>query len=452
MTPISFTRERRPILRAAWRRWAAGIAGCAACLALIGVLPASAQLVTGRLTTSFYTWERFDSAASSTVYLRGVQTVQLSFARENLSLHTYLSGAMMTDQDAFTTRVYNFYLRWASIGRALDLNLGRQAVYAGVGSGTIDGLSAKLHLFKDRVTVFGFGGAAPAIGYRGLRSNFSDNLSLGGQIVTTALPGARIGLSYLNRKEERDPYWTLRARDTAYTPVPYYVTFEPEAEELLGGDLYYSYGEVVSVYGRVDHDLKNEEMSRLQGSVRVSATDRLAFTAEYLHRLPRIRFNSIFSTFVRNAVDEIEGGAEYALSPLTTVFARVAGVTYEGEKSARWTAGLNSNYGSLSYSGSNGYAGELQSVSAQGFYPLVEGRVVPGAGLSWASFRITAGEEKMDAWSGSIGAVVRPTQSVSIDLQGQWLSNPIYSSDLRLFLKVNYWFKEQLGLFGREGK
>ena len=58
----------------------------------------------------------------------------------------------------------------------------------------------------------------------------------------------------------------------------------------------------------------------------------------------------------------------------------------------------------------------------------------------------------MDAWSGSLGATVRPTTMISIDLQGQWLSNPIYSSDLRLFLKFNYWFKENLGIFGREVK
>lgn len=455
MTSLPTTPIRHPAPAAVRRlriHRAAEVLTLASSLLVACVQPAEAQFVTGRLTTSFYTWERFDSVDASTVYLRGVQTVQLSVAQDNLSLHSYLSGAMMTDQSSFTARVYNLYLRWANIGRALDLNFGRQAIYAGVGSGTIDGLSAKLHLLKDRVTVLGFGGAAPTIGYHGLRSNFSDNLSLGGQIVTTAVPGARIGLSYLNRKEERDPYWTLRARDTAYTPVPYYVTFEPEAEELLGGDVYYAYGEIVTVYGRVDHDLKNEETSRLQGSVRVSATDRLAFTAEYMHRLPRIRFNSIFSAFVRNPVNEVEGGAEYALSPLTTAFARVAGVTYEGEKSMRWTVGLNSSYGALSYSGSDGYAGELQSVSAQGFYPLAEGRIVPGAGLSWASYRITADEERMDAWSGSLGATVRPSAMTSIDIQGQWLSNPIYSSDLRLFLKFNYWLKEQLGIFGREVK
>ncbi len=424
----------------------------AALLTLAAALPAQAQLVTGRLTTSFYTWEKFEAVDASTVYLRGFQTLQLSVAQENVSLHTYLSGAMMTGDDAVTGRVYNLYLRWAKIARGLDLNLGRHAVYAGVGSGTIDGLSAKLHLLKDKITIVGFGGSAPTPGYRGLRSKFSDNLSLGGQLVTTFVPGARIGLSYLNRKEERDPYWTLRSRDTAYIPVPYYVTFEPEAEELAGADIYYTYGDAVTLYGRYDYDLANEETARIQGSARVQVATDLALTADVLHRLPRIRYNSIFSAFVRNAVDEVEGGAEYAVAPLTRVFARLASISYEGEKSLRWTAGVNSDIGAFSYSGSNGYAGELQSVSLQGFYPLAEGKLTPAAGISWVSYRITADEERATAWSGQLGATYRPVPTFSIDVQGQYLTNRIYANDLRLFLKFNFWFMERLGLFGQEVK
>lgn len=411
---------------------------------------ASAQVVTGRLSTSFYTWEKFDTTDLSTVYLRGFQTVQLNVAQDDISLHTYLTGALMTPDGGGLTRFYNLYLRWANIGNAVDLNAGRQAVYGGVGTGTIDGLSAKLHLFENRVTVLGYAGAAPEIGYRGVRGNFHDNLSMGGQIVGAPLPDLRLGLSYLNRKEERDPYWALRARDTSYVPVPYYVTFEPDAEELLGADASYRYGGVLSVYGRYDHDLKSERASRVQGYVRYQATGKLAFTGDYMHRLPRVSFNSIFSAFVQNAVDEIEGGVEYEVAPVVRAFGRLASVRYSDDNSTRWSIGVNSGYGSLSYAGGNGYAGEIQSFSLQAIYPLADNTIIPTLGAAYASYKLEKGQEAMDAWSFLAGGMYRPSGSFSIDLQGQVLANKVYARDLRGFVKFNYWFRERLDLFGRE--
>ena len=129
---------------------------------------ASAQIVTGRLSTSFYTWEKFDTTDVSTVYLRGFQTVQLNVAQDDISLHTYLAGALMTPNEGALTRFYNLYLRWANVGGAVDMNAGRQAIYAGVGNGTIDGAGARVvpdqrprdHQRQQPAAVIGDGGAA----------------------------------------------------------------------------------------------------------------------------------------------------------------------------------------------------------------------------------------------------------------------------------------------------
>ncbi len=414
------------------------------------VCPGVSQVVTGRLSTSFYTWKKFDTTDVSTTYLRGFQTVQLNVAQDDISLHTYLTGALMTSDGGGLTRFYNLYVRWANIGKAVDMNLGRQAIYAGVGTGTIDGFSAKLRLMDDRVTVLGYAGAAPEPGYRGVHGNFHDNLSLGGQVVTTLVRDLRAGISYLNRKEERDPYWALRARDTSYIPVLYYVTFDPDAEELLGADVSYNYGTLVSVYGRYDHDLKNERASRVQTNVRVRVTPKISVTGDYIHRLPRVSYNSIFSAFVQNAVDEIEGGVEYEFTPLIRAFGRVASVKYSDDRSARWSLGVNSGYGSFSYAGGSGYAGELQSLSLQAMYPLANNTIVPSLGAAFASYKLSADQDAMNAWSFLAGGSYRPSGSFSFDLQGQWLVNRIYAHDVRAFVKVNYWFRERLGLFERE--
>ena len=421
--------------------------------AMLGLLcgpDASAQIVSGRLSTSFFTWKRFDTVDVAKLYLRAYQTVQLNVTQDDVSLHTYLTGAIATPGEAAAVRAYNLYLRWSNVGKLVDLSAGRQAVYAGVGTGTIDGLAAKFHFLNDGVTLLGYAGAAPAIGYRGIRSNFHDNMSFGGQIVTTLLSGARVGVSYLNRKEERDPYWALRARDTSYVPVPYYVTFEPDAYQLLGADVSYNYGDLVSVYGRYDHDLNQEKTSRVQGDVRVRVAPDLGVTIGYMHRLPRVSYNSIFSAFVQNSVDEIEGGVEYEFAPRTRGYGRLGSVKYSDERSTRWSLGVATGYGTVSYTGGNGYAGEIRSFSVQGIYPLDGNRIVPSAGIAYTTYRLNSDEEIRNALSFVAGGSCRPLPSLSIDLQAQFLANRIYANALNGFVRVNYWFREKLSLFEQE--
>ena len=62
-------------------------------LCILGAGSAPAQFASGRLTTSFYTFQRFDTVGSSRTYLRAFQSVQLSFAQQDFSVHTYLQGA-----------------------------------------------------------------------------------------------------------------------------------------------------------------------------------------------------------------------------------------------------------------------------------------------------------------------------------------------------------------------
>lgn len=429
-------------------------------------LPASAQMFSGRLTTSVYAWERFDSVGSSQMYLRGFQNAQMSLAHGDLSLHTFVQGTTnfaSSFGDVGRFRVFNLYLTWANIGKAVDLHLGRQAVYAGVGVGSIDGLVARARLADNMVTVTGFAGATVDPSFTGLRKNLHDNYHLGAQVVTTAIPDARLGISYAKRLEERDPYWTIRARDSSFAGVPFYVSYDAEAEEYVSADVNYTLSGIASFYGRYDHDMLNSRTSRAQGGVRVQPTDNLWITADVVHRVPRVSYNSIFSAFVSNATNEIEGGVEYAINPLARVFGRLAYVSYNDnssstaalqaqsvavstidDKSMRWTIGFNNGYGVVSYSGSSGFAGELQSVNIQGTYPLFDRMVIPTAGVSYASYRLSADDVQNDAFSVMLGAIVRPVKTFSFDVQGQWLTNRVLSRDLRVQLKLMYWFAEQL--------
>ena len=424
-------------------------------LVVFGVAMTAAQLVTGRLATSFYAWERFDTVGTSQHSVRAFQAVQLSIAQGDVSLHTSLMGTTNVAGgfgDAGRVRLYNLYVSWLNIGKSVDLHLGRQMVFAGVGNGSIDGIMAQAYFLNRGIRVTGFGGATVSPEFTDVRKNMHDNYHFGGQIVTTMLPNARVGISYANRREERDPYWTLRARDTSYAPVPYQVMNDAEAEELGRADASYTLHDRLSVYGRYDYDFKNDRTSRAQGNVRLNVTSALALTGDYIHRIPRISFNSIFSAFVTNAVDEVEGGVEYGFTPMLRAFGRVAGVSYTDEKSTRWTIGVNSAYGSASYSGSDGYAGELQALSVEGTYPLFGKIVVPMAGFSYSSYRLSQESEQNSAVGVLLGAIVRPVPAFTFDVQGQWLNNKLMQRDMRLQVKLMYWFAERLSIFNGEGK
>ncbi|HUI66333.1 MAG TPA: hypothetical protein VL126_15925 [Bacteroidota bacterium] len=416
---------------------------------------AHAQLVTGRLTTSFYTFDRFDTVGSSKTYLRAFQSVQLSATQGEISLHTYLQGAVNgTNQfgDIGRVRFYNLYLRMANIAKIVDVDLGRQAIYAGVGNGTIDGLSARARLWDNQITLAGYGGANVNIDYTGVQKDWHDNLNVGGQLITTLVSDMRVGLSYMNRHEQLDPYWTLRARDTTYSAIPFYIANSSTSQQLGSADVSYSYGELISAYGRYDYDFNLKQTSRGQGALRLNVTRSLTVTGDVIYRQPQIPYNSIFWAFASSATTEAEGGLEYGFTPLFRAFAKLGLVSYSGDQSTSWTAGLNTGYGSFSYSGSSGYAGELQSLNIQGAYPVLDRKVVPSVGLSYSSYKLSADEATENALALLLGATVRPINCFSFDLQGQWMKNSVYNRDMRLQLRLMYWFAQRMSLFSEEVK
>jgi len=419
---------------------------------------AEAQLINGRFTTSLYTFQRFDTVGASKTYLRAFQSVQLSATQQDFSVHAFLLGAMNGTSDFGDNgnlRVYNLYARWANIGRMVDLDIGRQAVYAGVGNGTIDGLSASARFLNSAVTVRGYGGSTVRDEYTGVQKNWHDNLNLGGQVVTTLVPDARIGLSYMYRTEERQPYVALRESslgDSLRTLItaPYLIANQSAAEQRASADAYWSYNRTLTVYGRYDYDLNYQTTARGMGSVRVNVTDALALTGDYTYRKPDIAFNSIFSVFTQSATTTAEGGVEYGFTPLLRAFARLGVVSYTDTTSTTWSMGLNSGYGTVSYSGSTGYAGRLTSLSAQGMYPLCNGLLVPSAGISFASYRFSPVEVTDRALALLLGATIRPSRTFSCDIQGQWMTNRLYDRDARLQVRLMYWFAERVSLFGQE--
>ncbi len=443
MTPTN--PNDRPLLTSSSRlpiRFLTGVFLCSLALPLI----APAQLVNGRFITSISTWEKFDTVGVSKKYVRGFQSAIFDIAQGDFSLHTHFQGAATLQRkldELPDYRLYYAYARLRNIADAVDVSFGRVPYFVGVGVGTMDGLltTARFAENKFRLTLYGGSNVRNDIAVEKW-GPLANNFTVGGQFLTTAVDHMRFGISYLNRQRERSGYLALRP-DSLFNPMSMYVEPVLTKEHYVSGDAVYEKSDT-KVYGRYDYNLEAEKTQRGQIGVRYTATSDLTITGDFIHRAPRVLFNSFFSVFNTSSVDEFEAGADYRLCASMRGFVRGAYVKYTDDNSFRYTLGVAHQYFSASYRGNSGYSGELSSIALQGAYPLFESVLIPTAGLTLSWYKLNDAAQRENAIAGVLGAIVRPLRWISMDVQGQWLHNKISDNDVRLFAKLNYWFSEDL--------
>ncbi|MEO8168007.1 MAG: hypothetical protein ABI623_07160, partial [bacterium] len=241
---------------------------------------------------------------------------------------------------------------------------------------------------------------------------------------------------------ERVGYWASRA-DSLFNPVQIFVMPALAEEQFVSGDASVRFG-TSSVYGRYDYDVNFKKTQRGQIGIRLGVSDDLSISGDFIHREPRVLYNSFFSVFDLKSVDEYELGGDYILFPDVRAFMRAAYVQYSGDKGFRYTFGLAHRYLGISYRGSTGYAGELDNASVQATYPLCDNTFIPSIGLAYMTYRLDKNGPLDEGIAGTLGTTVRPWQQLSFDVQGQWLRNKIYQNDIRLFAKINFWFTANL--------
>jgi len=407
---------------------------------------APSQVINGRLIGSVYTFEKFDTVNVSKKFVRGFQSVLLDVTQSDVSIHTHFQVAGMLQKKLDEKPDYRFYYlygQWKNIFSTADLSLGRLPYFAGVGNGTIDGGLLTLRFAENKFKFTAYGGQTTPIEYE-LKDwkKLKNNFTVGGQLVVSAIENARIGVSYMNRQRERVGYWAAR-EDSLLNPIQVYIVPDNAKEQYVSGDVSYNVGSE-RLYVRYDYDLNYKKTQREQLGVRLGVFDDLSISADFIHREPRLLYNSFFSVFDLKAVSEFELGADYILFPDVRAFVRGAYVKYSGDESFRYTFGIVHRYASFSYRGSNGYAGELDNASIQVTYPLFDNLFMPSVGLAYMTYRLDDASKREEGIAGTLGATLRPMTQLSFDVQGQWLRNKIVQNDVRLFAKVNFWFTTQL--------
>lgn len=407
----------------------------------------AAQSVGGRLTTSLYGWQGRDASGAKLNFMRGYENVQLdansgdySFAT-NLQVSDDFATKIGTDPEL---RLSSLVLKARRIANVLDLSVGRQYVFAGVGNGIIDGADLKSSFLAGLVgaQVYGGGNVMETRSISWNR-NLPDNSFFGAQVTGKPMDNLLVGVSYMNRRRQPDAFTVVRL-DSLFNPYLVTLNSTPFVEEYASIDANYDVLQNISVYGRGDYDFNFERLSRAELNARVGVLSSLSVTADVLHREPRVAYNSIFAVFNSNSTEEVEGGAEYLIASTIRTYARYAYVHYRDDNSQRLTLGGSYEFVSATFTRNFGFAGELNGIALQATYPLPDRVFIPMISAGYGSYKLSPEAESNNVLNGSIGLTYRPEPSMSANIQTQYTQNRLYSNDVRVFVNFTYWFSERL--------
>lgn len=399
----------------------------------------TAQTVSARFTTAAYTWEQQESENQTANHLRAYQLAQVSVGSlglPNLSFHTYLqlsNDFVEQAKDDPRLWIYNLYLDYKKLFNRVDLSLGRQRIYAGVGYGTVDGVQVK-YGFRDYFQIKAYVGTlAPLRKSYQIEDINSDNLSYGFHLTTNKIKQLKIGLSYANLS--RAP---VRYKSSGIFTSNFRLD-NPESatqRQLLGLDMSSLVSNNIRFNGRLDYNLETAKVQRGEFGGRYFVNN-FEIGLDYIYRMPFIDFSSIFSIFALNPNQEVAMIASYRCND-HRFYANFATVMFEGDDSQRIGAGWNWKFLNLGYNKRLGYGGE-----SDGIYATINYFVLEKLNLSLSSNLVSfkydpVASERDQVLAEVLGINYSPGKRLTLQAEAQYLNNPRFSRDMRFFVRGSY--------------
>lgn len=400
----------------------------------------NAQNLNGRFSSSFYTFERFDTKNNSETYIRNYEGLSLNFNYDKFSVNsrlgfeTNIGNSLSADP---RMRFYNLYLEAREILDLVTLKVGRQPLFNSVAGGLYDGVNLKVKYDDFAISGF-YGGNVPAYQKLELTDDFANDNVMGASFEGFFLDHFKLGLNYIDKNFKPVNFFAERI-DVNSNLTNLLIEQKSNQFKYLSGDLSY-FDEIFTVDTRYEYDLNYEVTSKVEATGRVQASKKFGVELYYNWREPRINYNSIFSVFNFGNSQEFEGGFDFKIDENLTLVQKFAYVEYNDEASQRITIGLNTSWGNISYRKNLGYAGELDGISIYTAKSFADGFITPSVGLSYSTYKLSKDSEQNSIAALLAGVNVRPWKQFSFDLQTQYFNNKIYKNDLRVLLKINHWF------------
>ncbi|MCX7874707.1 MAG: hypothetical protein N2321_00925 [Melioribacteraceae bacterium] len=400
-----------------------------------------AQNFNGRFTSSFYTFQRFDNLQNSDTYIRNTEAFYLNFNYSKISLRTRFNFETnignKLDNDP-RVRFYNLYLEARDILDFATIKIGRQPLFTPITGGLFDGVNLRLKYSDYAITAY-YGGNLPAYQKLEFLKDLSENYVMGARFDASPIDHLNIAFSYIDKNFKPMNYEALRL-DEGLDPIKLLIMQNSNQFKFASGELSFELPNWFEINGLFEYDLNYKEPSKIEGNGKFWLFENLGITGYYNWREPKIRYNSIFSVFNFGHTEEYEAGLDFKINNNYSFFGKFGNVKYEDENSSRLTVGAITNYGTISFRKSFGYAGELDNISFYTAKTFANGFITPSIGIAYTSYKLSKNDNKNNIISALAGVNIYPWKKWSFDLQGQYFNNKIYKNDFRVLLKVNHWF------------
>ena len=199
------------------------------------------QTISGRISSSVYTFERFDTVDVSETYARTYQLLNLNINKDNISLRTYLnfeSDISKDLQDDPRLRFYNLYLEARNLFDVATIKLGRQPQFNSVVGGVFDGVNLDLKKDDYKLSAF-YGGNVPAYQKLELTNDWKDDYVAGATLATTAVQNFRVAVNYVNKNFKSEEYNATRL-DEDLNPIQVLIRNNSNQYEFISGEVSYN--------------------------------------------------------------------------------------------------------------------------------------------------------------------------------------------------------------------
>ncbi len=409
---------------------------------------AEAQTMNFRLSTYFYSWERADSTNSDfeTSHLKGYQNLLLDVTDKKWSLNTSLlaqEDIVNESGDGFDYSFYNLYVKGTDLWNVLDMKVGRQFVFAGVGNGSVDGLSLRYKAgMKKQYQFTVYGGALTPENYDFQSySDLNNNFIFGSTFYYYGDQGLTTSLSYYLKRKQYDPYYAPRI-DSDFVTTEELIVTDSKEEQLIGFNINYTGKKDYNLFGKAYYDIYLKQFYHAEFSISYPIKN-LTLSADYTYRGAQLTYNTTFWTMAQfwplSHYQQVEGGIDYALKNGINLFASISDVIYIDDNALKYQVGLKNPWYGIYYVGYSGYSGESNGAVGYVYHELVPTKLSGNLTLNYSNYKL--GEyatQSENQFSGMLGITYRPSSQFSIDAQGQLLTNMIYKTDARFLLGATY--------------
>ena len=408
----------------------------------------NAQTVSMKLSSYFYSWERADSTVSGfeTSHMKGYQNLLFDVSDKKWSLNTSLltqEDIVNESGDGFDYSFYNLYVKGSDLWNVLDMKIGRQYVFAGVGNGSVDGLSLRYKAgMNKQYQLSVFGGALTPGDYNFTSyPEFSNNFIFGSSFYYYGDQGLTASLTYYLKRKKYDPYYAPRI-DSAFNTTNELIVTDSRDQQLTGFNITYTGKQNYTLFGKAYYDLYLKKFYQAEFNISYPIKN-LRLSADYTYRGAQLTYNTTFWTMAQfwplSHYQQVEGSVDYTLSNGINIFASLSDVIYIDDNALKYQVGFKNPWYGLYYIGYSGYSGESNGAVGYIYHELVKSKLSGNLTLNYSSYK--PGEyatEFQDQFSGMLGLAYRPSLLFTIDAQGQLMTNADYKIDTRFLLGVTY--------------